>query len=363
MQNFVPPGIVPGPKGPRVFLDYDKAELDWAYDQAPWAPNQTQIAMRNAQKSAAALARLGQPRRIVGDLGAKALRIGIEAREILAGQESFDPHREHLSLGLDEVRQTIQRRPFSWGRREAQQLRRDARRQPFPSARRAAQDRQDASRQSIPAVAFAGHALAVGPAREGDDHGLPRAKGPGPLDNRHDAPQVQCRTREFLLQLWTAELRNKDTPRPGARHVLSLDDQDDALREPQAGVGRQLAQCGNPFEHQVGAKPLGLDLRDLQPRGHYSKLLTADQTDLAVVPEPGTPHVLARPAIGRSGEPGMLIAAQPLLPNLHCIHPPGDQALGPIGDQHGMYGCRQRISLTHSIFVLLPMPIGCWQPR
>ncbi len=64
MQNFVPPGIVPGPKGARVFLDYDKAELDWAYDQAPWSPNQAEIAKRNAQKSAAALARLGPPRRV-----------------------------------------------------------------------------------------------------------------------------------------------------------------------------------------------------------------------------------------------------------------------------------------------------------
>jgi arylformamidase len=35
-----------------------------AYDQAPWAPNQAEITKRNAQKSAAALARLGQPRRI-----------------------------------------------------------------------------------------------------------------------------------------------------------------------------------------------------------------------------------------------------------------------------------------------------------
>ena len=35
-----------------------------AYDQAPWAPNQAEITKRNAQKSAAALARLGQPRRV-----------------------------------------------------------------------------------------------------------------------------------------------------------------------------------------------------------------------------------------------------------------------------------------------------------
>jgi arylformamidase len=55
MQSFVPPGKAPGPKGPRVFMDYDQQELDWAYDQAPWAPNAAEIARRNAQKSAAAL--------------------------------------------------------------------------------------------------------------------------------------------------------------------------------------------------------------------------------------------------------------------------------------------------------------------
>ena len=28
-----------GAKGPRVYLDYDQAELDAAYDQRVWAPN------------------------------------------------------------------------------------------------------------------------------------------------------------------------------------------------------------------------------------------------------------------------------------------------------------------------------------
>ncbi len=64
LQTFVPPGLTPKPKGPRVFMDYDKDEIDWAYDQAPWAPNAGEVAKRNAQKSAAALARLGQPRRV-----------------------------------------------------------------------------------------------------------------------------------------------------------------------------------------------------------------------------------------------------------------------------------------------------------
>lgn len=64
MQRYLPPGVTPKPKGPLVFLDYDKDEIDLAYDQAPWAPNQAAIAKRNAQKSAAAVARLGPPRRV-----------------------------------------------------------------------------------------------------------------------------------------------------------------------------------------------------------------------------------------------------------------------------------------------------------
>jgi arylformamidase len=64
MQTHMPPGVAPKPKGPLVFLDYDKDEIDAAYDQAPWAPNQAEIGRRNAQKSAAAIARLGPPRRV-----------------------------------------------------------------------------------------------------------------------------------------------------------------------------------------------------------------------------------------------------------------------------------------------------------
>jgi arylformamidase len=64
MQTYLPPRRPVKPKGPLVFLDYDQEEIDLAYDQAPWAPNQAEISKRNAQKSAAALARLGQPRRV-----------------------------------------------------------------------------------------------------------------------------------------------------------------------------------------------------------------------------------------------------------------------------------------------------------
>lgn len=64
MQNYLPPQRTAKPKGPLVFLDYDQEEIDLAYDQAPWASNASEINKRNAQKSAAASARLGQPRRV-----------------------------------------------------------------------------------------------------------------------------------------------------------------------------------------------------------------------------------------------------------------------------------------------------------
>ena len=64
MQAHMPPGVAPRPKGPLVFLDYDKDEIDAAYTQSLWAPNQAEVAKRNAQKNAAALARLGPPRRL-----------------------------------------------------------------------------------------------------------------------------------------------------------------------------------------------------------------------------------------------------------------------------------------------------------
>jgi arylformamidase len=64
MQTHMPPGTAPKPKGPIVFLDYDQQELDAAYTQGPWAPNQADLVARNAQKSAAMIARLGPARRL-----------------------------------------------------------------------------------------------------------------------------------------------------------------------------------------------------------------------------------------------------------------------------------------------------------
>jgi arylformamidase len=51
-------------KGPPVFLDYDQAELDAAYDQAAYAPNRKQLIERRIGESAMARRRVGEPERI-----------------------------------------------------------------------------------------------------------------------------------------------------------------------------------------------------------------------------------------------------------------------------------------------------------
>jgi arylformamidase len=50
-------------KGPRVWLDMDQKELDDAYDQAVYAPNSAQVALRRNVNSAAVRARL-KPQRL-----------------------------------------------------------------------------------------------------------------------------------------------------------------------------------------------------------------------------------------------------------------------------------------------------------
>jgi arylformamidase len=49
--------------GPHVFLDYDQAVLDAAYDQSVWAPNMEQLRARLALASDATRRRLGEPLR------------------------------------------------------------------------------------------------------------------------------------------------------------------------------------------------------------------------------------------------------------------------------------------------------------
>ena len=51
-------------QGPKVFLDYDQAALDAAYDQAKYAPNLQQVLHRYATNSELSRARLGAPRRL-----------------------------------------------------------------------------------------------------------------------------------------------------------------------------------------------------------------------------------------------------------------------------------------------------------
>jgi arylformamidase len=50
-------------KGPLVWLDMDQAELDAAYDQSRYAPNQEQVKRRRINGSEAAIRRLGPPKR------------------------------------------------------------------------------------------------------------------------------------------------------------------------------------------------------------------------------------------------------------------------------------------------------------
>ena len=59
---------------PRVFLDYDQAALDRAYDQTQWAPNMQEVIARRATAGAAVRARLGEARRLAyGPTPAEAL--------------------------------------------------------------------------------------------------------------------------------------------------------------------------------------------------------------------------------------------------------------------------------------------------
>src|SRR5438874_7691324 len=51
-------------KGPPVFLDYDQASLDAAYDQAAYAPNREQLIKRRISDSELARLRVGEPERL-----------------------------------------------------------------------------------------------------------------------------------------------------------------------------------------------------------------------------------------------------------------------------------------------------------
>jgi arylformamidase len=51
-------------KGPPVFLDYDQAELDTAYNQAAYAPNREQLIKRRINDSELARLQVGEPERL-----------------------------------------------------------------------------------------------------------------------------------------------------------------------------------------------------------------------------------------------------------------------------------------------------------
>jgi arylformamidase len=51
-------------EGPPVFLDYDQAALDAAYDQAAYAPNREQLIERRIRDSELARRRIGEPERV-----------------------------------------------------------------------------------------------------------------------------------------------------------------------------------------------------------------------------------------------------------------------------------------------------------
>ena len=56
-----PLGPLPHPAGPKVFLDYDQADLDAAYDQSTYSPLGTQQQERRVANSALMRARMGEP--------------------------------------------------------------------------------------------------------------------------------------------------------------------------------------------------------------------------------------------------------------------------------------------------------------
>jgi hypothetical protein len=78
-------------KGPPVFLDYDQAELDAAYDQAAYAPNREQLIKRRIRDSELARHRIGEPERVA--YGSAE----IERSDIYRGRRKLAPVFRHLA--------------------------------------------------------------------------------------------------------------------------------------------------------------------------------------------------------------------------------------------------------------------------
>lgn len=67
--------------GPKVFLDYDQAALDRAYDQPSWAPNMQDVLARRGAAADAVRARLGEPQRFAyGDTPVEQLDVFATSR-------------------------------------------------------------------------------------------------------------------------------------------------------------------------------------------------------------------------------------------------------------------------------------------
>ncbi len=65
----------------KVFLDYDQAALDRAYDQPSWAPNMQEVLRRRAAAADAVRTRLGEPRRFAyGPTPIEQLDVFVTAR-------------------------------------------------------------------------------------------------------------------------------------------------------------------------------------------------------------------------------------------------------------------------------------------
>jgi hypothetical protein len=75
---------MPG-KGPAVFLDYDQAELDAAYDQAAYASNREQLIRRRISDGESARHRVGEPEPAGRDTGGGSTAVQRRTRPSVGG--------------------------------------------------------------------------------------------------------------------------------------------------------------------------------------------------------------------------------------------------------------------------------------
>ena len=80
LAQSAPPARV---KGPLVWLDMDQKELDDAYDQSVYAPNQRQITGRYVTNSDTVRARIGAGAELGGGIHGKGVALAHHARDEL----------------------------------------------------------------------------------------------------------------------------------------------------------------------------------------------------------------------------------------------------------------------------------------